>query len=203
MNSLQCKVGNTYWQFLAHYNFIQIFDSTYLATNTLDPLRFFIAFGFMFPSQTFAHPFVRIIGILLAQYDGGVPHVPDIDFATTYKCDAGCSACGTWQSGCSSRPLVQFFPHGVMCLDESFMNGSENGFVIGRPESFLPDDGVHQMLLGKDSSLAASVSVKYPKVRVFEVFFVLGLLVGDAEDIFHVFTAALVAVTSHAKIKAD
>ena len=39
-------------------------------------------------------------------------------------------------------------------------------------------DGVHEVLLGEESGLAASVAVEDPEEGVLEVLFVLGLLVG-------------------------
>jgi hypothetical protein len=43
--------------------------------------------------------------------------------------------------------LTQFFPHGLMRLDEALSDGPEDALVVLGPEALLPHDEVHQVLL--------------------------------------------------------
>ena len=56
------------------------------------------------------------------------------------------------------------------------------------------------MYLGKKRGLLAAVAVKNAEEGVLEVQLVVGLLVRHAEDVLHVFAAALVAVPGHTQI---
>lgn len=56
--------------------------------------------------------------------------------------------------------------------------------------------------LSKLSGLPATVAVENAEKCIFQVLFVVGLLVGDTEDVLHVLPTALVAMASHPKINA-
>jgi hypothetical protein len=43
--------------------------------------------------------------------------------------------------------LTKLFPHSVVCLDETLVDGFEHGLVLVQPESLLSHYKVHQMVL--------------------------------------------------------
>jgi hypothetical protein len=58
-----------------------------------------------------------------------------------------CNFNKTWVGPSTVDVLTQFFPHGLMRLDEALSDGPEDALVVLGPEALLPHDEVHQVLL--------------------------------------------------------
>ena len=77
-----------------------------LATALGDPLALLQGLGLVLPGERLGPPDVRVVLVLVAQHDGAVPDVADVDLAPTDEGDAGGGAGGAGESTGSLGPLL-------------------------------------------------------------------------------------------------
>lgn len=113
-------------------------------TATLgDSLTFLNRFWFVVPGERLSPPYLRVVWILGAQDDGGVTNVTDEDLSSSDESDGCSGTSSTGESTCSLGPPLQLLPHGIVGVQESFVNCFQNGFIIIGPKTLLPHNVVH------------------------------------------------------------